>query len=93
MGRRALEALVAELPEAAPDESAARAVALHAELVTRVLAERAGEHRFAPEDLGSVYEGTLGFSLELARERSCIVEARRKAGQARLELAVGLVLP
>ena len=37
-----------------------------------------------------MYEGTLGFSLELAREPMSVVEVRRKAGQARLELAVAL---
>ncbi|HEX6272390.1 MAG TPA: N-6 DNA methylase, partial [Polyangiaceae bacterium] len=42
------------------------------------------------EDIGTLYEGTLGFSLELAREPTSVVEMRRKAGQARLELAVAL---
>jgi hypothetical protein len=59
-------------------------------LVGRVLEDYVRKNAVEPEDLGSVYEGTLGFSLELAREALSVVEVRRKAGQAKLEIAVGL---
>jgi hypothetical protein len=91
VGCRALEAVVAELSPAAPDsEGVAALEALRTALVRRVLDTFVRSNAPEPEDLGSVYEGTLGFSLELARETSSVVEVRRKAGQAKLEVAVGL---
>ncbi len=91
-GWRRFDALVRGLSPVAGDD-AARAEGiehLKRSLVLRVLDEFARSDDVEPEDLGTVYEGTLGFSLELAREPTSIVEVRRKAGQARLELAVGL---
>ncbi|HVR18804.1 MAG TPA: N-6 DNA methylase, partial [Polyangiaceae bacterium] len=90
-GWRALEGLVAGLsPVTDGDIRDDRIEALRRELVLRVLDEVVRSKPIEPEELGSVYEGTLGFSLELAREPTSIVEVRRKAGQARLELAVAL---
>ena len=90
-GWRSLERLVADLPPAsAQDAPGAPLEALRGDLVRRVLEDVARSQPIEPEDLGSVYEGTLGFSLELAREPTRVVEMRRKAGQARLELAVTL---
>jgi methylase of polypeptide subunit release factors len=90
-GWHKLEALVAGL-SVAPDDDGRddRLEGLRRSLVLKVLDEYSRSGAIEPEDLGSIYEGTLGFSLELAREPTSIVEVRRKAGQARLELAVGL---
>lgn len=86
-----LEALVAGLSVVTGDDGGDdRLEGLRRSLVLEVLDEYSRSGSVEPEDLGSVYEGTLGFSLELAREPTSIVEVRRKAGQARLELAVGL---
>jgi hypothetical protein len=93
-GWKTLESLVAGLaPESDGDVRDERVEALRRELVLRVLDECARSDAFEPEDLGSVYEGTLEFALELAREATSVVEMRRKAGQARRELAVGLDSP
>jgi methylase of polypeptide subunit release factors len=90
-GWRKLEALVAGLSVVTDDDGRDDQLeGLRRSLVLEVLDEYARSGSVEPEDLGSVYEGTLGFSLELAREPTSVVEMRRKAGQARLELAVGL---
>lgn len=53
--------------------------------------ERAGDPaRMAPEDLGSVYEGTLGAEVELAAERLALVRPKKRAGGAETELVVTL---
>jgi hypothetical protein len=91
LGCRALETLVEGLSPVLPPNAANENVeTLRTALVARVLEDYVRKNAVEPEDLGSVYEGTLGFSLELACEALCVVEVRRKAGQAKLEIAVGL---
>jgi hypothetical protein len=52
---------------------------------------RAGDFaRAAPEDLGSVYEGTLGAEVELAAEALVLVRPPKRAGAAETELALTL---
>jgi hypothetical protein len=90
-GWRRLDELVRGLGPAATSEVRDEELEpLRRALVLSVLEEYSRASGLEPEALGSVYEGTLGFSLELAREDLSIVEVRRKAGQARLELAVAL---
>ncbi|HEX6766001.1 MAG TPA: N-6 DNA methylase [Polyangiaceae bacterium] len=90
-GHRALEALVDGLEPVESAEIAAENLdTLHGALVRRLLDDFARANEHEPEALGSVYEGTLGFALELAREPVSVIEVPRKAGQARLELAVPL---
>jgi len=91
VGWRRLDELVSRLPPVENgDVRDEELEPLRRSLVLSVLEEYARATGIEPEDLGSVYEGTLGFSLELAREPLSIVEVPRKAGQARLELAVAL---
>lgn len=45
---------------------------------------------FGADELGRLYEGTLGASLELAREPIAVVSLRRRAGGATTELALSL---
>jgi hypothetical protein len=91
LGWRRFEKLVAGLPPVASGDVRDEHIeSLRRSLVLGLLEEHARKNAIEPEDLGSVYEGTLGFSLEVAREALSLVEVRRKAGQARLELAVAL---
>ena len=91
VGWRRLDELVARLPPVENgDVRDVELEPLRRSLILNVLEEYSSASGVEPEDLGSVYEGTLGFSLELAREPLSIVEVARKAGQARLELAVAL---
>lgn len=54
------------------------------------LARSSDFERAAPEDLGSVYEGTLGAEVELAAEPLLIVRPRKLAGAAETELVLTL---
>jgi hypothetical protein len=66
---------------------------LERELVGEALASlsHAGDFaRAAPEDLGSVYEGTLGAEVEVAGEPVALVMPRKRAGEAATQLVVTL---
>jgi hypothetical protein len=74
-------------------EPAFRARLLRRDLVGEALASLSHASDFAraaPEDLGSVYEGTLGAEVELAEEPLALVAPRKRAGAAATELVVTL---
>lgn len=74
-------------------EAPFEATLVERELVTEAIAclARACDFaRAAPEDLGSVYEGTLGAEIEVAEEPLALVRPPKRAGAAESEIAVTL---
>jgi hypothetical protein len=90
---RGLSAVTPETLVSCAFEPPFRARLFRRDLVGEALASlsRAGDFaRAAPEDLGSVYEGTLGAEIELAEEPTLLVVPRKRAGAAATELALTL---